>query len=134
MIYGLGTDLCEVARIRASVERFGLRFAKRILMAEELAQLPRARDPIRFLAMRFAAKEAIVKAMGTGFRQGVWLRDVGMVQEPSGRPVPVFSPRIRAWLDARGAGEGHVTLSDEAGMVVAVAVLLLRPPSKEAPR
>jgi holo-[acyl-carrier protein] synthase len=134
VIYGIGTDLCEVARIRAAVDRFGPRFAQRILMAEELAQLPRAKDPIRFLAMRFAAKEAIVKAMGTGFRQGVWLRDVGMVQERSGKPVPIFSPRIRARLDAQGAGAGHVTLSDEAGMVVAVAILLLRLPADEAPR
>jgi holo-[acyl-carrier protein] synthase len=126
MIYGIGTDLCEVARIRAAVERWGPRFAKRILMPAELALFPRAKDPIRFLAMRFAAKEAIVKAMGTGFRQGVWLRDVGMVQEPSGRPVPIFSPRIRAWLDGKGAGDGHVSLSDEAGMVVAFAVLLKR--------
>jgi len=128
MIYGIGTDLCQVARIAAVCERFGVaRFAKRILRDEELAQFGRARDPVRFLAMRFAAKEALVKAMGTGFRQGVWLRDVGMVQEPSGRPVPVFSPAARARLDAAGAGEGHITLSDEAGMVVAVAVILRRP-------
>ena len=126
MIYGLGTDLCEVARIRAAVERFGARFGERILMPEELVQLPRARDPVRFLAMRFAAKEAIVKAMGTGFRQGVWVRDVGMVQERSGKPVPIFSPRIRARLDALGVGEGHVSLSDEGGFVVAVALLLRR--------
>jgi holo-[acyl-carrier protein] synthase len=126
VIHGIGTDLCEVARIRAAVERFGARFGERILMPEELAQLPRARDPIRFLAMRFAAKEALVKAMGTGFRQGVWVRDVGMVQEPSGRPVPLFSAAVRARLDAWGVGEGHVSLSDEAGMVVAVAVLLRR--------
>lgn len=127
MIYGIGTDLCEVARIAAACARFGTaRFAKRILRDEEIAQLPRARDPVRFLAMRFAAKEALVKAMGTGFRQGVWLRDVGMVQEPSGRPVPVFSPAARARLDAAGAGEGHISLSDEAGMVVAVAVILRR--------
>ena len=127
MIYGVGTDLCEVARIAAACERFGTaRFAKRILMDGEAAQFPRARDPIRFLAMRFAAKEALVKAMGTGFRQGVWLRDVGMVQEPSGKPVPIFSPRIRARLDQQGAGLGHISLSDEAGMVVAFAVLLKR--------
>ena len=128
MIYGIGTDLCERARIAAACERFGVqRFAARILRPEELAQFARTRDPVRFLAMRFAAKEALVKAMGTGFRQGVWLRDVGMVQEPSGRPVPVFSPAARARLDAAGAGEGHITLSDEAGMVVAVAVILRRP-------
>ena len=126
MIYGIGTDLVEVARIRAAHERFGARFAPRILMPEELAQFARARDPVRFLAMRFAAKEALSKAMGTGFRQGVWVRDVGMVQERSGRPVPVFSARIRARLDAAGAGAGYVSLSDEAGMVVAVAIILMR--------
>jgi holo-[acyl-carrier protein] synthase len=74
--------------------------------------------------MRFAAKEAIVKAMGTGFAHGIWIRDVGVVQNAWGRPEVVFSPRGDEVRRQLGIGEGHVTLTDEAGLVVAVAVLM----------
>jgi holo-[acyl-carrier protein] synthase len=130
MIYGIGTDLCEVSRIAAAWERFGEAFPRRILMPQELADYQRlrarGRDPVRFLAMRFAAKEALVKALGTGFRQGVWVRDVGHTQLPSGKPVPLFSAAVRQRLDAAGAGEGHISLTDEAGLVAAFAVILMR--------
>lgn len=125
MIYGIGTDLVKVARIAAAYERFGEHFSRRILMPREWEDYQRTRNPIRFLAMRFAAKEAIVKAMGTGFRQGIWVRDVGMYQEPSGRPRVLMSAKARALCDARGAGEAHVSLTDEDGLVAAFAVLLL---------
>jgi holo-[acyl-carrier protein] synthase len=74
--------------------------------------------------MHFAAKEAIVKAMGTGFAHGVWIRDVGMVQNPWGKPEVIYSQRGERVRRRMGIGEGHVTLTDEAGLVVAVAVLL----------
>jgi hypothetical protein len=74
--------------------------------------------------MRFAAKEAIVKAMGTGFAHGVWIRDVGVVQNPWGKPEVIYSARGERVRRRLGVGEGHVTLTDEAGLVVAVAVLL----------
>jgi len=74
--------------------------------------------------MRFAAKEAIVKALGTGFAHGVWIRDVGVAPDAWGRPEIIWSERGRARRDELGAGEGHVTLTDEAGLVVAVAVLM----------
>jgi holo-[acyl-carrier protein] synthase len=86
--------------------------------------LARTKRPERFLAMRFAAKEAIVKALGTGFAHGVWIRDIGVVQDQWGRPEVVYSPRGDALRRAMGVGEGHVTLTDEAGLIVAVAVLL----------
>ena len=95
-------------------------------MPEEHAQLERTARPERFLAMHFAAKEAIVKAMGTGFAHGVWIRDVGVVQNAWGRPEVVFSARGAKVRDGLGIGEGHVTLTDEAGLVVAVAVLMRR--------
>jgi holo-[acyl-carrier protein] synthase len=78
--------------------------------------------------MRFAAKEAIVKAMGTGFAHGVWIRDVGVVQNSWGRPEVVFSERGEKVRRGLGIGEGHVTLTDEAGLVVAVAVLMKAAP------
>jgi holo-[acyl-carrier protein] synthase len=123
MIYGIGVDVLRQDRIVALHEKFGERFAERILMPAEMMQFARAKRPQRFLAMRFAAKEAIVKAMGTGFANGVWVRDVGIVQNPLGKPEVVYSPRGDELRRRLGVGEGHVTLTDEAGLIVAVAVL-----------
>ena len=124
MIFGIGVDVLESARISRTLERFGTHFIERLLMPEERSQLERTARPARFLAMRFAAKEAIVKAMGTGFGHGVWIRDVGVVQNSWGKPEVVFSARGERVRRALGIGEGHVTLTDEAGLVVAVAVLM----------
>jgi holo-[acyl-carrier protein] synthase len=93
-------------------------------MPEEAALYARSKRPVRFLAMRFAAKEAIVKAMGTGFAHGMWIRDTGVVSNAWGKPEIVWSQRGRRLCDELGIGEGHVTLTDEAGLVVAVAVLM----------
>jgi holo-[acyl-carrier protein] synthase len=124
MIFGIGVDVLEAARITRTLERFGERFIEHLLMPEERAQLARTQRRERFLAMRFAAKEAIVKAMGTGFAHGMWIRDVGVVQNSWGKPEVVFSARGEQVRRALGVGESHVTLTDEAGLVVAVAVLL----------
>ena len=124
MIYGIGVDALEVKRIGETLERFGDHFIERLLMPEEQAQLARTQRRVRFVAMRFAAKEAIVKAMGTGFSHGVWIRDVGVVQNAWGKPEVVFSERGERVRRELGVGEGHVTLTDEAGLVVAVAVLM----------
>lgn len=124
MIFGIGTDILALQRVEGTWARFGERFARRLLMPEELAQFPATKRPVRFLAMRFAAKEAIVKALGTGFAHGMWIRDTGFVQNAWGRPEVIWSPRGRARRDELGAGEGHVTLTDEAGLIVAVAVLM----------
>jgi holo-[acyl-carrier protein] synthase len=126
MIFGIGTDILQLARVEETWARFGERFARRLLMPEELVQFGRARQPVRFLAMRFAAKEAIVKAMGTGFANGMWIRDAGVCPDRLGRPEIIYSPRGRRLCDELGIGAGHLTLSDEAGLVVAVAVLMRR--------
>jgi holo-[acyl-carrier protein] synthase len=123
MIFGIGVDMLQSDRMVALHAKFGDRLAERILMPEELAQFSKARRPDRFLAMRFAAKEAIVKAMGTGFAHGVWVRDVGVVQNALGKPEVVYSQRGDALRRKLGVGEGHVTLTDESGFIVAVAVL-----------
>ncbi|MFO1400545.1 MAG: holo-ACP synthase [Steroidobacteraceae bacterium] len=124
MIYGIGIDVLEARRMRATFERWGERIVERLLLPAERAQFGRTRRPERFLAMRFAAKEAVVKAMGTGFAHGMWIRDVGIVQDAWGKPELVWSARGERLRRKLGIGAGHVTLTDEAGLVVAVAVLL----------
>ncbi|MEO8223811.1 MAG: holo-ACP synthase [Gammaproteobacteria bacterium] len=123
MIFGIGTDILEVERIGAAYARFGERFVRHLLMPEELRDFRQARHPVRFLGMRFAAKEAIVKALGTGFANGMWLRDSGVVQDSRGKPEIIFSERGRKLCNALGVGGGHISLSDEAGLVLAFAVL-----------
>ncbi len=123
MIYGVGTDIVELARVQATYERFGEHFVRRILMPEEVTLFRRSKQPVRFLAMRFAGKEATVKAMGTGFRHGVWVRDVGITNNEWGRPLVVWSERGKRACERLGIGHGHVSLTDDAGLVVAFAVV-----------
>jgi holo-[acyl-carrier protein] synthase len=126
VIFGIGTDVVQLSRIEGTWERHGDLFARRVLMDVEYAIFATAKRPARFLAMRFAAKEAVVKAMGTGFANGMWVRDVGMMPNPLGQPQIVYSPRGTAMCEKLGIGEGHLTLTDEAGLIVAVAVLMRR--------
>lgn len=123
MIFGIGTDIVELSRVQGIYKRFGDHFAKRILMDEELELYGRTKDTVRFLAMRFAGKEATVKAMGTGFAHGVWLRDVGILNNDWGRPVIVWSERGSRVCARLGIGSGHVSLTDDAGLVMAFAVV-----------
>src|SRR5687768_17983246 len=127
MIFGIGVDVLQQERIENTYHKFGEHFVDRLLLPAEREQMQRTERKIRFLAMRFAAKEAIVKAMGTGFAHGMWIRDVGVVQNGWGRPEVVFSPRGEKMRRKLGIGGGHVTLTDEAGLIVAVAVLETAP-------
>ncbi len=123
MIFGVGTDIVELSRVQAIYERFGERFVQRLLMEEEIELFRRSKQPVRFLAMRFAGKEATVKAMGTGFAHGVWIRDVGITANDWGRPLVVWSERGQRVCDRLGIGKGHVSLTDDAGLIVAFAVV-----------
>jgi holo-[acyl-carrier protein] synthase len=127
MIFGVGTDILKIERVGSAYERFGERFVRHLLMPEELRDFRQTRNPVRFLGMRFAAKEAIVKALGTGFSNGMWLRDAGVVQDPRGKPEIIFSTRGAKVCQTFGVGGGHITLSDEAGLIVAVAILMQAP-------
>jgi holo-[acyl-carrier protein] synthase len=108
VIFGVGTDVVELSRIQATYDRFGEHFVRRILMEEELALFRKTRWPVRFLAMRFAGKEAT---------------DVGITNNDWGRPLVVWSERGRRVCDRLGIGEGHVSLTDDAGLVIAFAVV-----------
>ena len=119
MIFGIGTDVVQLDRIERAFERFGEHFVRRLLLPEEEQAFRANRRPARFLAMRFAAKEAVVKAM--------WIRDVGVVQNEWGKPEIVWSDRGDKMRRRLGIGSGHVSLTDEAGLVVAIAVLLQEP-------
>ncbi len=123
MIFGVGTDIVELSRVQATYERFGEHFVDRLLMDEERELFIDNKWPVRFLAMRFAAKEATVKAMGTGFRHGMWIRDVGVVGNDWGRPLVIYSERGQGVCDNLGIGASHVSLTDDAGLIIAFAVV-----------
>jgi len=124
MIYGIGVDVLEQARITAALKRFGERFTNHLLLPAEHEQLAKTQRPERFVAMRFAAKEALVKALGTGFAHGMWIRDIGVAQNAWGKPEVIYSERGEQLRRKLGVGAGHVTLTDEAGLIVAVAILM----------
>lgn len=122
MIYGIGTDLLLIARVERLWQKYGEHFADKILMPAERAQFALARRPGNFLAKCFAAKEAFVKALGTGFH-GVGYRDAGVVHLPSGKPTLAFSPAMQTRLDGLGIDAAQISLTDEAGQVLAFVVL-----------
>ncbi len=124
MVFGVGTDIVQVSRIETVWQRFGERFSERLLLDEERELFAVSEHPVRFLSMRFAIKEAVVKAMGTGFAHGMWVRDVGMVPNDWGQPQIIYSARGRRMCERLGIGGGHVSMTDEAGLVLAVAVLM----------
>jgi len=124
VIFGVGADIVEISRVQRTYDRFGERFVERLLMPEERELFRISKRPVRFLAMRFAGKEATVKAMGTGFGHGVWIRDVGIINNDWGRPLVIFSERARTVCRDLGIGEAHVSLTDDAGLVVAFAVVM----------
>ena len=123
MIYGVGTDVVEIGRIESALQRFGERFARRILCEPELKRYAAHRLPANYLAKRFAAKEAFTKALGTGIRapanwHGVWVRNL-----KSGQPVLEFSERLKTYLEGKGVTRTHVSLSDEKGVAFATVIL-----------
>jgi len=123
MIYGVGTDVVEIARIEHALGRFGDRFARRILCDPELKRFASHRQPAAYLAKRFAAKEAFTKALGTGIHapanwHGVWVKNL-----PSGKPVLEFSSALQELLRTRKISNHHLSLADERGMAVATVIL-----------
>lgn len=127
MIYGLGTDICDVRRIRVSLERHGERFARRILSDAELAtwRMRSARWPergMRYLATRFSAKEAFSKAIGLGMRMPMTWRQCEIGKLASGQPVIVLHGALKEWFDARGLS-AHVSVTDETDYAASFVVV-----------
>ena len=128
MIIGLGSDLCNIERIAASIERHGQRFLDRCFTPVEQAKAQgRPFTAAGTLAKRFAAKEAFSKAVGTGFKRGVWLRDIGVVNGPSGAPTLALTGGAQARLDAitpaGHAARVHLTLTDDHPWAQAFVVI-----------
>ena len=123
MVFGVGTDIVQIRRIEDTWKRYGEHFSSRLLLDEERELFEKTKRAVRFLAMRFAIKESVVKAMGTGFAHGVWLRDVGITSNNWGRPLVIWSERGQRVCDRLGIGPGHVSLTDDAGLVIAFAVV-----------
>lgn len=124
MIYGIGTDLVRLERFEQMFMRHGERLVRHLLMTEEIELFRASAQPARFFAMHWAAKEAIVKALGTGFAQGIWLRDTGYMPNDKGKPEIIWSTQGRSVCTRLGVGEGHLTLTDDQGLIVAMAVLM----------
>ena len=123
MIKGVGTDLVKVARIVRAIQNHGERFALRILTPDEMKRYQSAPDKARYLAKRFALKEAIVKALGTGIAKGVSWQHINTANNEVGQPYAVLSDGALHVMKSLGADSLNISLSDEQDYVLAFAVL-----------
>jgi len=127
MIYGIGTDICDIRRIRASLEKHGERFAQKVLSDNEM-QTYRARSErwpergVRYVATRFSAKEAFSKAIGLGMRMPMTWRLCEVAKLPSGQPTIVLHGVLKAWFEAKGL-TAHVSVSDESDYATSYCVV-----------
>ncbi|MEW6313459.1 MAG: holo-ACP synthase [Pseudomonadota bacterium] len=123
MIYGIGTDIVEVARVDELLRQYGERFARKVLSAEEWPEYTTSNQPARFLAKRFAAKEAFAKALGTGLRHPVTLGRIGVAHDDLGKPQFRLDAELQAWTEARRITRRHLSISDEKHLSCAFVVL-----------
>lgn len=123
MILGVGIDLVSISRIEKVHRRFGARFARRILSDSEIDEYSAHTNKGVFLAKRFATKEAAVKALGTGEREGVLLKDFWLTHDRLGKPLLQVAGRAKHYCENQGVNRQHVSLSDERDQVIAFVVL-----------
>lgn len=123
MIYGIGTDIVEVARIKSSLEEFGDAFASRILAESELVSYHASNIKPRFLAKRFAAKEAFAKALGTGLRAPATLQNIAVSHDELGKPILILAQELQQCLTERNIKHAHISISDEKNLAAAFVVL-----------
>lgn len=122
MIIGLGTDIAEIERIEKVLGRSGEALAKRILTADELTVFSEHKQPARFLAKRFAAKEAAVKALGTGIAQGVSFQHFTVTHDALGKPLLVVTGVAQQLAEQRGIRHWHLSISDEKHYAMATVI------------
>lgn len=123
MIFGLGTDVVEIHRVEAALQRWGERFAEKILCPPEMKRFEGHRLKANYLAKRFAAKEAFAKALGTGIRSPAGWHGMWVVNLPSGKPVLEFSDPLKQFLERKSVTATHLSLSDEKGIAFATVIL-----------
>lgn len=123
MIFGIGTDLVAISRMTDMHARHGARLAQRVLAPEEWNDYAATRDKDRFLAKRFAAKEAFAKAVGTGLRTPVNLTSIIIRHDPQGRPLLDFADELKVWLRERHVMHTHLSISDEHTHALAFVVV-----------
>ena len=128
MIAGIGVDIARVSRVAAALARRPRRLPRRILTAEERAEFVRRGSSPKYLAARFAAKEALAKALGTGFRGAMRLGAAGVLNDAAGRPQFRLDAALSALLESRGVGACHVSLSDDGDYAAAMVVAESKPP------
>ncbi|HET6389913.1 holo-ACP synthase [Hyphomicrobium sp.] len=137
MIIGLGNDLCDIRRIERTIERYGERFLQRVFTAEERRKAFSRAHYARTFAKRFAAKEAASKALGTGFRYGVYLKDIGVVNAPTGRPTLALTggaaERLAKMIPDGFKPRIDVTLTDEYPLAQAIVIISAIPADEKQP-
>jgi len=122
MIYGIGTDMAHIVRFRHMLDRWGVAVGRRLLAPAEREALSGSPDPARFLAKRFAAKEALSKALGTGLREPVLLTAIAVSHDALGKPMFAFDDALHAFLCERGIDRVHLSITDEAEHALAFVV------------
>lgn len=122
MIYGIGTDMVDIKRIERLYQQYRDAFALKILSRIEYLEWQSHPQPVAFLAKRFAAKEALSKALNTGLRSPVTLLNISVVHDALGKPEFLFADALQAWLDERDVAHIHVSLTDEDHYSVAFVV------------
>ena len=123
MIFGIGTDIVRVARMQQDIDRFGDKFAERILADSEMTEYRVAAQRAHFLAKRFAAKEAAAKAFGTGFSHGIQMRQIRVTHDRHGKPILEFSGTTLQFMHDHGISVVHISLTDEQEYAVAFVTL-----------
>ncbi len=127
MIYGIGTDIVYVPRMEKILKRFGRRFSQRILTPSELSDMEQTAQPARFLAKRFAAKEASAKAFGIGFRDGLSLSHIGVSNNKNGKPLLKFSGQAEQLMKNYKINNIQLSLSDDGDYAIAFVVFYSSP-------
>ncbi len=125
MIFGIGIDIVEIPRIEQAISRFGMAFCYKVLHHKELEVMPSLDSPkaLAWISARFAAKEACVKALGTGFRNGITFKNIAVTTNHLGRPELLFFDKSKAFVENKGITHAHVSISHEKTNAIAYVIL-----------